>query len=52
MQIGDTYFRGSRRNVDGYRMFHHPEKLEDLFDVKDVFDPIRPTPVPPLSGGM
>ena len=52
IQIGDTYFRGSRRNVDGYRMFHHPEKLEDLFDVKDVFDPIRPTPVPPLSGGM
>ena len=29
-QIGDTYFRGSRRNIDGYRMFHHPEKLEAL----------------------
>jgi hypothetical protein len=52
IQIGDNYFRGSRRNIDGYRMFHHPEKLEDLFDVKDVFDSIRPTPVPPLTGGM
>ena len=51
-QIGETYYRGSRRNVDGYRMFHHPEKLTDLFDVNEVFDPVRPTPVPPLSGGM
>lgn len=51
-QVGNTYFRGSRRNVDGYRMFHHPEKLEDLFDVSAVFDPARPTPVPPLSGSM
>ncbi len=51
-QVGTNYFRGSRRNIDGYRMYHHPEKLEDLFDVSKVFDPIRPTPVPPLSGGM
>lgn len=51
-QIGETYYRGSRRNIDGYRMFHHPEKLTDLFDVSQVFDPARPTPVPPLSGGM
>ncbi len=52
VQIGENYFRASRRNIDGYRMFHHPEKLEDLFDVSEVFDPARPTPVPPLSGGM
>ncbi len=52
VQVGDNYFRGSRRNIDGYRMFHHPEKLEDLFDVSKVFDSSRPTPVPPLSGGM
>lgn len=52
IQVGDTYFRGSRRNIDGYRMFHHPDKLEDLFDVSQVFDSARPTPVPPLSGGM
>ncbi len=51
-QVGDTYFRGSRRNIDGYRMYHHPEKLEDLFDVSAVFDEARPTPVPPLSGSM
>lgn len=47
-QIGDTYFRGSRRNIDGYRMFHNPDKLEDLFDVSKVFDPARPTPVPTI----
>ena len=51
-QIGENYYRGSRRNIDGYRMFHHPEKLEDLFDVSKVFDSTRPTPVPPLSGGL
>ena len=49
-QVGDNYFRASRRNIDGYRMFHHPEKLEDLFDVSTVFDASRPTPVPPLGG--
>jgi hypothetical protein len=47
-QVGDNYFRGSRRNIDGYRMFHHPEKLSDLFDVSSVFDPARPTPVPKI----
>ena len=51
-QVGDNYFRGGRRNIDGYRMFHHPEKLEDLFNVTEVFDPARPTPVPPISGSM
>ncbi len=49
-QVGDNYFRASRRNIDGYRMFHHPEKLEDLFDVSKVFDASRPTPVPPIGG--
>ena len=47
-QIGQNYFRGSRRNVDGYRMFHNPDKLADLFDVSTVFDPARPTPVPKI----
>ncbi len=51
-QIGDNYYRGARRNIDGYRMFHHPDKLSDLFDVSKVFDSARPTPVPNLSGGM
>jgi len=48
-QVGETSFRGSRRNIDGYRMYHNPEKLADLFDVDAVFDPARPTPVPTIG---
>ncbi len=47
-QLGDNYFRGGRRNVDGYRMWHNPNKLEDLFDVDKIFDEARPTPVPKI----
>ena len=47
-QLGEDYFRGGRRNLDGYRMWHTPKKLADLFDVSEVFDPDRPTPVPSL----
>lgn len=47
-QLGDNYFRGGRRNLDGYRMWFHPGRLDDLFDVKEVFDPARPTPVPSI----
>lgn len=49
-QLGNNYFRGGRRNVDGYRMYHDPEKLEDLFDVETVFDDARPLPVPGKDG--
>lgn len=45
-QLGKKYFRGGRRNLDGYRMYHDPEMLDDLFDVAEVFDEARPTPVP------
>ncbi len=45
-QLGPNYFRGGRRNIDGIRMYHNPDKLADLFDVESVFDPTRPTPVP------
>ena len=45
-QLGSNYFRGGRRNLDGYRMYHDPEMLDDLFDVATVFDKNRPTPVP------
>lgn len=31
-----------RINLDGYKMFHMPEVMKDLFDVKKVFDPTRP----------
>ncbi len=47
-QLGEDYFRGGRRNLDGYRMWHTPKKLADLFDVDEVFDPDRPTPVPSI----
>ena len=47
-QLGDDYFRGGRRNLDGYRMWHTPSKLQDLFDVSEVFDSDRPTPVPSI----
>lgn len=49
VQITDSYLRQGRRNLDGYRMYYNPEKLEDLFDAKAVFDPARPTPVAPMS---
>ena len=51
-QLGENYFRGGRRNLDGFRMYHNPDKLADLFDVAAVFDPRRPLPVPSIGGGM
>jgi hypothetical protein len=48
MQLGQDYFRQARRNLDGYRMFYYPDSLKDLFNVPDVFDPARPTPVSPM----
>ena len=45
---GGQYMRQGRRNLDGYRMYYNPEMVEDLFDAKAVFDPARPTPVPPM----
>ena len=49
VQIGDQYLRMGRRNLDGYRMYYNPEQLEDLFDVSEVWDDSRPTPVQPMS---
>ena len=56
VQIGDTYMRQGRRNLDGYRMYYDlPESgvggdhLSDLFDVNEVFDRRRPTPVPKMT---
>lgn len=51
-QLGTNYFRGGRRNLDGFRMYHNPDKLADLFDVEDVWDDRRPTPVPSIGSGM
>ena len=47
-QLGTNHFRGGRRNLDGFRMYHNPELLADLFDVEAVFDKKRPTPVPTI----
>ena len=47
-QMGENYFRGGRRNLDGYRMYHHPHKVDDLFDVADVWDDSRPTAAPAI----
>ncbi len=47
-QLGSNYYRGGRRNLDGYRMYYHPHKLTDLFDVETLFEPKRPTPVPKI----
>ncbi len=46
-QLGDNYFRGGRRNLDGIRMYDaltDPAKdfVSDLFDVKKVYDDARP----------
>ncbi|MGM9602920.1 MAG: polysaccharide deacetylase [Faecousia sp.] len=48
VQLGPNYYRGGRRNLDGYRMWYNPDKLADLFDVDEVFDAARPTPVPKI----
>jgi hypothetical protein len=48
VQFGDNYMRQGRRNLDGYRMYYNPELLSDLFDVSDVWDSSRPTPVPEM----
>lgn len=55
VQLGDTFLRQGRRNLDGYRMWQdiaagqegrtEDRKLDDLFRAEDVFDPDRPTPV-------
>ena len=39
-------FDTDSRNLDGVRMYHNPDLLDDLFDVDAVFDKARPTPVP------
>lgn len=55
VQLGTTFLRQGRRNLDGVRMYYdlpetNPTKdhLSDLFDVSEVFDRERPTPVPEM----
>lgn len=49
VQLTGDYLRQGRRNLDGYRMWYNPEMLDDLFEVDDVWDNSRPTPVPPIG---
>ena len=50
VQINDNYMRMGRRNLDGQRMWEAisggKDRLSDLFNASEVFDPARPTPVP------
>lgn len=53
VQLGDTFLRQGRRNLDGYRMWRDIEaaqsggkrRLDDLFTSEEIFDPDRPRPV-------
>ncbi len=42
MQIKKDYVRMNRRPLDGQAMLQFPERLQDLFDAKDILDPQRP----------
>ena len=48
-QMGDNYFRGNRRDLDGYRMYHYPDSMNDLIDARAILDPERPLPVPDIG---
>lgn len=52
-EIKGDYVKQGRRNIDGYRMYYDMidddvDRLSDLFDVEEVFDEKRPTPVPAI----
>ncbi|MDI9490504.1 MAG: polysaccharide deacetylase [Bacillota bacterium] len=46
--INTDHVRQGRRNLDGYRLYHNPELVDDLIVAEDVLDEARPLPVPPL----
>lgn len=45
-QMGEHYFRGNRRDLDGFRMYNYPDSMNDLIDARAILDPARPLPVP------
>lgn len=52
VQITGSYFRQGRRNIDGTRLYEAivaTDRLSDLFDAAEIFDPARPTPVPGVT---
>lgn len=42
MHVKKDYVRMTRRPLDGQAMLEFPERLADLFDVKEIIDPERP----------
>ncbi|MBP0973243.1 MAG: polysaccharide deacetylase [Oscillospiraceae bacterium] len=50
VQLNTRYVRQSRRNLDGFRLYHYPDKMRDLLsDPEKVLDDRRPLPVPEIS---
>lgn len=45
-QLGEHYFRGNRRDLDGFRMYHYPDSMNDLIDASAILDQGRTLPVP------
>ena len=41
-QLGSTYLRQGRMNLDGYRLMTGPERVAELFDAEEVIDKRRP----------
>ncbi|MDR1606254.1 MAG: hypothetical protein LBS41_03985 [Streptococcaceae bacterium] len=57
VQLHQTYIRQARRNLDGYRLWHdlidpNHQLLGDLFNTADIFDQVRPIPVPDVSNAV
>ncbi len=42
LHIKTKYVRMTRRPVDGQALLEYPDRLADLFDAKDIIDPLRP----------
>jgi len=48
-QMDGNYFRGNRRDLDGYRMYHYPDASNDIIDARSILDEARPLPVPEIG---
>ncbi len=48
VQLRSNYMRQARRVIDGYRLEHGADMLDDLFDAAEIIDEDRPRPVPTL----
>ncbi len=48
VQLRSGYMRQARRVIDGYRLEYGDDLFDDLFDVEEIIDNVRPRPVPSL----